>query len=106
MKLLAPMRVAVVGMTVLAWALVASAADAPAHKYVGAAKCSMCHKSEAKGNQFGAWQKTAHAKAYEALAGEAALKIAKDKGLAKPPQQSDECLKCHTTGFGKPAATF
>ena len=106
MRLLASMRVAMVGVTVLAWALGACAADAPAHKYLGAAKCSVCHGSEAKGNQFGVWKKTAHARAYDALAGEAALKIAKEKGLAKPPQQSDECLKCHVTGFGKPAATF
>jgi hypothetical protein len=106
MRRTVPIRVATVCVTLLAWVLVAWGADAPAHKYVGAAKCSMCHKSEAKGNQFGVWQKSAHSKAYETLAGAAALKIAKEKGMAKPPQESDECLKCHVTGFGKPAAAF
>ena len=106
MRLLSPSRVTAICVTVLAWPFVAHGADAPVHKYVGVAKCGMCHKSEAKGNQFGVWQKMAHSKAYQMLAGEAALKIAKEKGLAKPPQQSDECLKCHITGFGKPAAAF
>ena len=96
----------VAAMVALMSLVVALAAHAAEHKYVGVAKCSMCHKAEAKGNQFGVWTKSAHAKAFEVLAGEKALKIAKDKGLAKAPQESDECLKCHVTGWGKPAAAF
>jgi hypothetical protein len=76
------------------------------HQYIGVKKCSMCHKSEAKGNQFGKWSESAHAKAFEVLASEKALAVAKEKGLAKPPQESPECLKCHVTGAGKPAEAF
>ena len=78
----------------------------PEHKYVGVDKCAMCHKSEAKGNQFGVWQKSAHAKAFATLASPKALEIAKAKGLTKPPQESPECLKCHVTGYGKAAELF
>jgi len=84
----------------------AQAADPPAHKYIGASKCGMCHKTAAKGDQLGQWTKSAHAKAFEVLASEKALAIAKEKGLDKPPQENDACLKCHVTGHGKPAAMF
>ena len=76
------------------------------HKYIGVKKCSMCHKTEAKGNQFGQWQASKHAKAFATLASDKALAIAKEKGLAKPPQESPECLKCHVTGHGKAAELF
>ena len=79
---------------------------ATAHKYIGVAKCGMCHKAEAKGNQLGQWEKSAHAHAFATLAGEKALAIAKEKGLTTPPQQNDACLKCHVTGHGQPAELF
>jgi formate-dependent nitrite reductase cytochrome c552 subunit len=78
----------------------------PEHKFIGVKKCSTCHKTEAKGNQFAKWQASPHAKAFATLAGEKALAIAKEKGMAKPPQESPECLKCHVTGYGKPAELF
>ena len=96
------------GLVVLAslgLAIGAQAQEKPAHKYIGATKCSVCHKAEAKGNQYGAWMKSAHAKAFETLASEKALAIGKEKGIAKP-QESDACLKCHVTGHGKAAALF
>lgn len=77
-----------------------------AHSYIGVAKCGMCHKAEAKGNQLGHWEKSAHAKAFATLAGEKALAIAKEKGLKTAPQETDGCLKCHVTGHGKPAELF
>lgn len=55
--------------------------------YVGVKKCKMCHKGAQKGEVFEKWEKSLHAKAFEAL---------KSKGEEKNP----ECLKCHTTGFG------
>jgi len=89
------------------WAAAADAPAAPAtHKYVGVDKCAMCHKSAAKGNQYGQWLATKHAKAWEALASDRALAIAKEKGLTTPPQQNDACVKCHVTGHGKPASAF
>jgi hypothetical protein len=74
---------------------------AAAHKFVGSdPACKMCHSSEAKGNQYGVWLKSMHAKAFETLAGEKALAIAKEKKLAKAPQEEAACLKCHVTGAG------
>jgi len=59
-----------------------TAADA---QYVGAAKCKMCHM-----NQHKVWMESKHAKAFDAL---------------KPEdQKKPECLSCHNTGVGKPAA--
>lgn len=70
------------------------------HKYVGVKKCSMCHKSEAKGNQYGQWLSTNHAKAYERLASPEAQETAKRVGLAGNPQEAAQCLKCHETAYG------
>ena len=67
--------------------------------YVGSDKCMMCHKTEAQGVQYVIWQKSAHAKAYEALAGEAAKAAGTKAGIAEP-QKAAECLKCHVTASG------
>jgi competence protein ComGC len=66
------------------------------NKYIGVKKCSMCHKSDAKGNQFKIWSESKHAKAYTTLTSDASAKIAKEKGLKKPASESPECLSCHT----------
>jgi hypothetical protein len=65
----------------LAFVSVLVAADA---QYVGQTKCKACHLNEHK-----VWAASAHAKAIEAL---------------KPEDRKPECLGCHTTGSGKPAA--
>jgi hypothetical protein len=75
----------------------------PAHAFVGAEKCKMCHNSASKGAQFTKWSESAHAKAYVTLASEESKKIAAAKGIADP-QKADECLRCHVTGHGAPAA--
>jgi hypothetical protein len=67
--------------------------------YIGAEKCKNCHQAEASGNQFAAWQKMEHAKAYATLASDKAKEIGKLKGI-DDPQKSDACLKCHVTAFG------
>jgi Cytochrome c554 and c-prime len=79
---------------------VASAAD---HGFVGATKCAVCHKTAAQGEQFPKWQASAHAKAYETLAGADAKDIGKKLGI-DDPQKSDTCLRCHVTGHGADAA--
>jgi hypothetical protein len=91
-------------MAVIALFICGLAVAEGAHKHVGVKKCSMCHKSEAKGNQFGQWQSTGHAKAYERLSSPEALETAKRVGLTGDPQQAPECLKCHTTGYGEEQA--
>jgi len=74
---------------------------ARANRYIGDGKCKSCHKSEASGNQFGAWQKAKHSNAYDVLATPEAKALAAKKGIADP-QKSDQCLKCHVTAFGQP----
>ncbi|OIO39842.1 MAG: hypothetical protein AUJ75_00765 [Candidatus Omnitrophica bacterium CG1_02_49_10] len=75
-----------------------------AYKYVGVKKCSMCHKSESKGNQYGQWLSTEHAKAYERLASPEAAETAKAAGVSGNPQEAPQCLKCHVTGYEKDGA--
>jgi hypothetical protein len=65
-----------------------------ANKFVGVKACSMCHKSDQKGNQFGVWQKSKHAEAYKTLTGAKAADIAKAKGI-KNAAEAPECLSCH-----------
>ncbi len=66
------------------------------NKYVGLKQCSMCHKSEKSGNQFGVWSKSKHSEAYKVLASDKAKEVAKKAGLKKPAAESAECLGCHT----------
>lgn len=90
-----------------AWVVIGGtpAAAGEGHTYIGVAKCKMCHKSEAQGEQFVIWEKSDHAKAYQTLAGDEAKAIAKEKGI-EDPQKAAECLKCHVTGYGQPADMF
>lgn len=91
------------GISMLSLAVGITAAGAADHTYVGADKCKMCHNSPAKGAQYTKWTESAHAKAYAALASEAAKKIATEKGIADP-QKAAECLRCHVAGHGVDAA--
>lgn len=91
-----------VGLCLLAAWAAPALADGPAHAFVGAEKCKMCHNSPAKGAQFTKWSQMKHSKAFETLGTEAAKKIASDKGIADP-QKAPECLRCHVTGHGAPA---
>ena len=74
-------------------------AASPGNKYIGAEKCKNCHSSDASGNQYGAWMKSEHSKAFEKLCSDEAKKFAKEKWI-DDPQKSDKCIKCHTTAFG------
>jgi hypothetical protein len=53
------------------------------HKYIGAAKCKMCHMSSSKGAQYQVWKDGPHANAWNVLSPE--------------EQQKPECTKCHST---------
>ncbi|MBI2432391.1 MAG: cytochrome C554 [Candidatus Hydrogenedentes bacterium] len=77
----------------------ARAADAPGAQYVGNTTCKVCHNTPDTGEQWNKWKAVKHATALEALKSDAALKIAKDKGLTVPPSEAPECLKCHVTGY-------
>jgi len=68
----------------VAGTLVAFAAGPPDDaKYIGTSKCRMCHMKEHK-----TWKKTKHASNFDGLQGD--------------EQKNPDCLKCHTTGYGKP----
>jgi len=70
------------GMVMFSIAIV-NAQDA---KYIGAAKCKMCHNKAEKGEQYNKWLAGPHAKAMASLKGDE----------AKDPK----CLKCHSTAAG------
>lgn len=89
-------------LVALALVFASAASSAQEHKYVGVKKCRSCHKKAAIGNQYGVWEESKHAKAFEALASEKAKELATAAGVENP--QSDErCLKCHVTAYGAPA---
>ena len=52
-------------------------------KYIGAAKCKMCHNKAEKGGQFTKWEASKHSKAFTDLKG--------------ADQKNPKCLKCHST---------
>lgn len=62
--------------------------------YIGAKKCGMCHKKDAKGNQLKKWQDSPHSKAYETLKTEASKEYSEDA------VNDPNCLKCHATAAG------
>jgi len=64
------------------------------NKYIGSAKCKMCHMSKRK--QHPSWSASKHVKAFEILKGEVALKIAKGKNIADTSTDA-KCLKCYAT---------
>lgn len=70
------------------------------HKYIGTAKCKMCHNSEKKGEIYDKWATTKHATAYKTLASKESKAIAKKMGI-KDAQKEAKCLKCHVAGYGK-----
>lgn len=78
------------------------AKSAAANRFIGAAKCKQCHASSDTGDQFGKWKLEKHAKAFETLAGDAAKKLAKEKGI-DDAQKADACMKCHATAWSEPA---
>lgn len=61
----------------------AAAAPSPDAAYKGIKNCKMCHS-----DNFEAWSKLKHARAFELL-------------VAVGKQNAKECLPCHTTGYGK-----
>ncbi|MDP3296425.1 MAG: cytochrome c family protein [Thermodesulfovibrionia bacterium] len=68
-------------------------------QYVGAKKCKACHLK-----QYKSWEKTKNAKGFENL--KPGVKPEEKKKAKLDPNKDYttdvECLKCHTTGYGKP----
>ncbi len=73
-----------------------SLASAQNFKYIGAAKCKMCHNKPSTGAQYTKWKAAPHSKAMESLKSEKALAYAKEHGIADPSKDKG-CLACHST---------
>ncbi len=69
--------------------------------YVGAVKCKTCHKATKRGNQYQAWLDSRHNKSYAVLSSLSALEEAKKENLTTPPNESPQCLKCHSPLYEK-----
>ena len=74
----------------------AGALQAQNFKYIGAAKCKMCHMKAPKGEQYNVWLKGPHANAMKTLASDESKKIATEMGIADPTTDA-ACVKCHST---------
>lgn len=75
-------------------------------KFVGVKTCGVCHKKTKQGEQLKIWQNSAHANAFKTLQTTEADKIATEKGFKTKAVETPECLKCHTTGYGKKTSLF
>jgi formate-dependent nitrite reductase cytochrome c552 subunit len=68
-------------------------------KYVGSKSCQKCHFKE-----YGSWQKTKMAQAFNTLKPNQGLEVRKKANLdpAKDYTKEAACIVCHVTGYGKP----
>lgn len=78
--------------------LAAAGIDADAAKYVGAKKCKACHMK-----QYKSWKKTTMATSFENLKPGVKAEEKKKAGIdpEKDYTHDADCLRCHTTGYGK-----
>jgi len=76
----------------------AFSSNADAASYLGVKKCKACHIK-----QYKSWKKTAMADSFEKLKAGVAADAKKKAGLDpnKDYTHDSNCLKCHTTGYGK-----
>lgn len=103
-RLTVMLRHRLLGTLLLVFIICPPRSAAAQHKYVGVAKCKVCHMdARLGGNNFGAWKASPHARAFETLATDKAKAKAKELKIADP-QTSERCLKCHVTAHGAPAA--
>lgn len=79
--------------------LLPSDADTAGYEYIGAKKCRVCHLK-----QYKSWEQTAMAKSFENLKPGVMAEEKKKAGLDPNKDYTNDptCLKCHTTGYGKP----
>ena len=56
-----------IGASFLVQAAAVSAEPEGDFKNIGAAKCKMCHKKAATGDQYAKWQESAHSGAFKTL---------------------------------------
>jgi hypothetical protein len=75
--------------------------------YLGADKCaSVCHNNKEMGFQYDKFLSSPHAKSFEILTSEKALRYARNANKKENPQECSLCLKCHVTGGGLDSSFF
>ncbi len=79
-------------------------AAAAGHAYVGVKTCTPCHKTEKQGKAQPIWLASEHAKAFATLKTPEAQKVAEKAGVKGAASEAQQCLKCHVTAAGVPAA--
>jgi hypothetical protein len=77
----------------------AVAQDADGKEYVGTTQCKVCHNKKSEGAQYDVWKSMKHSEAFELLKSDAALEVAKARGMSEKPSESAQCLKCHVTSY-------
>ncbi len=76
-------------------------AQARKYQYIGAFHCRQCHLKNS-GDQYGAWIRSAHKKAYQTLRwGKDRLRMVKEKYNIPDAAKDKRCLRCHTSGQKK-----
>lgn len=58
--------------------------------FAGAAKCKICHRTDAQGKQHPIWEESGHSKSFQQLTTDEA------KALKADAPDNPECLKCHS----------
>ncbi|MFQ5697015.1 MAG: multiheme c-type cytochrome [Myxococcota bacterium] len=106
MRMGATAMVCAAGVVAILLAGPALAAEGAPAKFVSAKKCATCHKKKLIGNQYGAWQRSAHARAFEDLSTDRARAVAAKVGVKGDPAQAPQCLECHVTGYGAGPEAF
>lgn len=75
--------------------------DSLRYVFVGSEACaSKCHNSSESGHQLDKWRNSGHAEAFAVLSSPTARSYAGRAGLTSIPQESQLCLKCHSTAAG------
>lgn len=86
-------------LALVACVALVSSVNAQEAKYVGNAKCKVCHNKADKGKAWDVWKASKHANALASLKTDAAKEMAKKKGVAGDPATAPECLECHVMGY-------
>ena len=74
-------------------------AQEQAKHYVDNGKCKLCHNIPHNGKQYTICRSKPHANAFDTLFEKKARRFADERGIALPPYEAPECLKCHVTGY-------
>ncbi len=88
MKKLFALIIAIASLVVLLQPQQVSIGQEDEPEFVGVTKCKLCHNRRSTGKFLDNWEESVHAKAFDLLNDE--------------EKKNPECLKCHTTGYGKP----